>query len=247
MVTGRVARPALGGRPDEEEFMPEHKGRRWISGRAIAIGGCATLLGGFALAGQASTGLAATAATARVAVHATTDSTCHLGNGVKHVVQLTFDNVHFFRDNPNVPSDLEMMPNLLNFFESNGTFSRTTTRRSSRTRPIDILTTLTGLYGDRQGMPGINNAYQTFNPDGTTDPAGSFAYWTDPIFDTAVDAEPGARHEPVDGLLADAAGHHVARPRSPTRSHRPRGCPTPARAATPGTSGRRTWSWRTPR
>ena len=37
-------------------------------------------------------------------------------------MQLTFDNVHFFRDNPNVPSDLEMMPNLLNFFENNGTF-----------------------------------------------------------------------------------------------------------------------------
>ena len=31
--------------------------------------------------------------------------------------QLTFDNVHFFRDNPNVPSDLQMMPNLLKFFE----------------------------------------------------------------------------------------------------------------------------------
>jgi len=31
-------------------------------------------------------------------------------------------NVHFFRDNPNVPSDLEMMPNLVDFFEHNGTF-----------------------------------------------------------------------------------------------------------------------------
>ena len=62
--------------------MPEHKGRRWISGKAIAIGGCATLLGGLALAGQATPGLAATkAATARVAVHATANSTCQLGNG----------------------------------------------------------------------------------------------------------------------------------------------------------------------
>jgi hypothetical protein len=34
-------------------------------------------------------------------------------------------------------------------------------------------------------MPGMNNAFRTFNPDGTTDPASSFAYWTDPIFDTA--------------------------------------------------------------
>ncbi|HEX4560617.1 MAG TPA: hypothetical protein VH113_02195, partial [Gemmatimonadales bacterium] len=48
-------------------------------------------------------------------------TSCQLGNGVKHVIDLTFDNVHFFRDNPNVPSDLEMMPNLLNFIEQNGT------------------------------------------------------------------------------------------------------------------------------
>ena len=54
---------------------------------------------------------------------------CQLGNGVKHVVELTFDNLHFFRDNPNVPSDLEMMPNLLNFIEQNGTCCPTTTRR----------------------------------------------------------------------------------------------------------------------
>ena len=30
--------------------------------------------------------------------------------------------MHYFRDNPNVPSDLELMPNLLNFFTGNGTF-----------------------------------------------------------------------------------------------------------------------------
>jgi hypothetical protein len=103
---------------------------------------------------------------------------------VKHVVVLTFDNVHFFRDNPNVPSDLEMMPNLLNFFENNGTFlSNSHTPLIAHTAD-DILTTLTGLYGDRQGM-GISNSFQAYNQDGTTDPASSFAYWTDPIFDTA--------------------------------------------------------------
>jgi hypothetical protein len=166
--------------------MPEHKGRRWISGKAIAIGGCATLLGGLALAGQATTGLAATkAATPRLAFHATTDSTCHLGNGIKHVVQLTFDNVHFFRDNPNVPSDLQMMPNLLNFFENNGTFMSNNHTPLIAHTANDILTSLTGLYGDRHGMSAGNNAYRTFNPDGTTDPASAFAYWTDPIFDTA--------------------------------------------------------------
>src|ERR1700681_2644191 len=34
---------------------------------------------------------------------------------IKHVVYVEFDNVHFTRDNPNVPSDLEQMPNMLTF------------------------------------------------------------------------------------------------------------------------------------
>jgi hypothetical protein len=171
------------GRLDEEEFMPQHKGRRWISRRAIVIGGCASLLGGLALAGPATPGLAAT--TAGAGRHATPATGCQFGNGIKHVVQLTFDNVHFFRDNPNVPSDLQMMPNLLNFFEGNGTMLSNNHTPLIAHTAIDILTSLTGLYGDRQGMPGMNNAYRTFNPDGSTDPASAFAYWTDPIFDTA--------------------------------------------------------------
>ena len=40
---------------------------------------------------------------------------------IKHVIFTIFDNVHFLRDNPNVPSDLEQMPHLLNFIRSNGT------------------------------------------------------------------------------------------------------------------------------
>jgi hypothetical protein len=112
-------------------------------------------------------------------------SGCQLGNGVQHVIQLTFDNVHFFRDNPNVPSDLEMMPNLLHFFENNGTFLSNNHTPLIAHTANDILTTLTGLYGDRQGMSAGNNAYRSYNPNGTTDPASAFAYWTDPIFDTA--------------------------------------------------------------
>src|SRR5262249_34264357 len=51
-------------------------------------------------------------------------SKCHLRSAkgdIQHVVYLIFDNVHFLRDNPNVPSDLEQMPNLLNFIRDNGT------------------------------------------------------------------------------------------------------------------------------
>jgi hypothetical protein len=48
-------------------------------------------------------------------------ASCNLGNGISHVINIVFDNVHFARDNPNVPSDLEQMPNLLNFLKNNGT------------------------------------------------------------------------------------------------------------------------------
>src|SRR5215467_831685 len=172
--------------------MPVDKRRRWITGRAVTISGCAALLGGFALAGSAAPGIAATRAHApHPAVHVIASNACQLGNGIKHVVQLTFDNVHFFRDNPNVPSDLEMMPNLLNFFENNGTFLSNNHTPLIAHTAIDILTSLTGLYGDRQGMPGMNNAFRTYNPDGTTDPASAFAYWTDPIFNTASTPTPG--------------------------------------------------------
>jgi hypothetical protein len=110
-------------------------------------------------------------------------STCQLGNGVKHVVSLVFDNVHFFRDNPNVPSDLEQMPHLLNFLKSNGTvLSNVHTPLIAHTAD-DSLTIYTGLYGDRHGQP-VSNSYKTYNPDGSTDPATSFAYWNAPVSDT---------------------------------------------------------------
>src|SRR5689334_14206139 len=40
--------------------------------------------------------------------------------GTQHVIYIQFDNTHFARDNPNVPSDLEQIPALLNFMEQNG-------------------------------------------------------------------------------------------------------------------------------
>ena len=109
--------------------------------------------------------------------------TCHLGNGVQHVVNIVFDNVHFSRDNPNVPSDLEQMPHLLNFLKQNGTvFSNSHTPLIAHTAN-DSLAIYTGLYGDRHGQP-LTNSYKVYNPDGSTDPATSFTYWTSPIIDT---------------------------------------------------------------
>src|SRR5580704_10582309 len=91
----------------------------WL--RVTAAASSATLLGTLGLAG---TSMAATGAAANAAkpAAATAGTSCHLGNGVKHVVTLVFDNVHYFRDNPNVPSDLQQIPTLVNFFAMNNTF-----------------------------------------------------------------------------------------------------------------------------
>jgi hypothetical protein len=102
---------------------------------------------------------------------------CQLGNGISHIVYLQFDNVHFRRDNPNVPSDLEQMPHLLSFLQSQGTlFNNHHTPLISHTS-VDILTSLTGVYGEKMGMP-IGNTILYF-AGGTTNFTSSFAYWTD--------------------------------------------------------------------
>src|ERR671936_1150629 len=94
------------------------------------------------------------------------------GGAIQHVVYLQFDNTHYLRDNPSVASDLEQMPHLLNFLESNGTlFSNSHTPLIAHTAD-DSLTIYTGLYGDRHGQP-LTNSYNTYNPDGSTDTATS--------------------------------------------------------------------------
>jgi hypothetical protein len=113
------------------------------------------------------------------------DSSCNLHSAkdaIKHVIYIQFDNTHFVRDNPNFPSDLEQMPHLLNFITGQGTLdSNHHTPLISHTA-TDILTSLTGLYGDRMGVP-VANSFRYFNPDGTSNVGVSFAYWTDPLYD----------------------------------------------------------------
>ncbi|MGP8001226.1 MAG: hypothetical protein ACLPKI_28465 [Streptosporangiaceae bacterium] len=88
--------------------------------RAAAVTGCASPLSAIALA-RATPGLAAASQPlARAAHRDSTGNGCQLGNGIQYVVEIGFDNVHFFRDNPNVPSDLQMLPNLLNFITGHG-------------------------------------------------------------------------------------------------------------------------------
>jgi len=141
-----------------------------------------------ALVSASLTGAAAAsvaAGTAAASPASATSSSCQLGpNGqVKHVIYLEFDNTHFMRDvgrdgTTNVPSDLQQMPHLLNFLESNGTLaSNHHTQLISHTSD-DITTSITGVYPSRHGVATAANSYQIYKPDGTTTFQSGFSYWT---------------------------------------------------------------------
>jgi predicted transcriptional regulator len=107
-----------------------------------------------------------------------------VGDNIKHVIYIQFDNTHFLRDNPNVPSDLEQMPHLLNFIRGNGTLMTNDHTALISHTATGILTSLTGVYPDRMGQP-VSNSFRYFTPSGTTRTGVSFAYWTAPLFDPA--------------------------------------------------------------
>ena len=109
-------------------------------------------------------------------------SHCKLDNGIEHIVYIQFDNVHFRRDNPNVPSDLEQIPHLLNFLEDNGTFFTNHHTPLISHTSVDILTSLTGVYGDKFGVP-IGNSFGLFGTNGVASFPSSFTYWTDVLAD----------------------------------------------------------------
>src|SRR5689334_16842693 len=133
----------------------------------------------------------AAALVAAVASHGTSTAAaaaagpCQLGNKsghIQHVIYLQFDNTHYRRDRPNVPSDLEQMPHLLNFLRGNGTLLANDHTQLISHTANGILTSLTGVYPDRHGQA-VANSFRYYHPDGTTGTGVSFAYWTDGIFD----------------------------------------------------------------
>ena len=141
---------------------------------------------------------------------------CRLGNGVQHVINITFDNVHFFRDNPNVPSDLEQMPSLYHFLQSQGVvLSNMHTPLIAHTAE-DSLAIYSGLYGDRHGQP-VSNSYKTYKPDGTTEPDTSFVYWNSPVINnitktpSTVDTAPSMVYSPTVPAADGAPGADRAR------------------------------------
>jgi hypothetical protein len=112
------------------------------------------------------------------------EAACHLGtpdHPLKHVVYLQFDNVHLRRDNPNVPSDLEQIPNLLNFLQDQGTLLTNHHTPLISHTSVDITTSLTGVYGDKFGFS-IGNSFGLFQ-NGVASFPSSFAYWTDVVAD----------------------------------------------------------------
>src|SRR5205085_9433010 len=61
----------------------------------------------------------------RTVANAAATGPCQLGTtatgSIQHVIYLQFDNTHYSRDASNAASDLEQMPHLLSFLQSNGT------------------------------------------------------------------------------------------------------------------------------
>ena len=116
------------------------------------------------------------------------NATCQLNSPsgkIKHVVYIEFDNQHFTRDNPNVPSDLEQQPNLLNFIEQNGTLDAGDHTVLISHTANDIMTTETGLYSDDDGIF-IANSFLVFGPGAGLASIyfpSSFFYWTDLVSD----------------------------------------------------------------
>jgi hypothetical protein len=150
--------------------------RAWLRGTSISF--APELMKPLATTLIAAAAVALVSGSAEAATQA--ESSCHFqsaGNKIKRIVLLTFDNVHLRRDNPNVPSDLEQMPNLLNFIQDNGTVSGNHFTPLISHTAQDIVSTQTGLYGDRFGFT-VANSYGFFRQDGSVGFQSSFLYWT---------------------------------------------------------------------
>jgi hypothetical protein len=163
---------AAATKPSSEDAMHRHA--------TIATFCIAASVGLFACGGESPRSNGSTATTSEALTGE--GGSCRLqsrDSAVKHVIYIQFDNTHFTRDDANVPSDLEQMPHLLDFITGGGTLlANHHTPLISHTAD-DIVTSLTGLYPDRQGLA-VANSYRTFNANGTSSYAPSFSYWTDP-------------------------------------------------------------------
>ncbi len=167
------------------------------------------------------------------------------GDKIQHVIYLQFDNVHFERDNPNVPSDIEQMPHLYDFLKDNGTFDTNDHTVLISHTGGGILSSLTGLYPDRHGQGCLELRTATSRPDNSVGFSSSFKYWTD-----NTDGGNPANH-PADGVGRRELQHGQRRPglarrdRRRAQRARRRGCRSRGPAATSATSASPTQCSRT--
>jgi DUF971 family protein len=148
------------------------------------------LLAAVAVVAVAAAVTAVAAVSSRGGTRGSSATTCQVSrNGqIKHLIYIQFDNTHYRRDRPDVASDLEQMPHLLHFLTSKGTFfSNDHTILISHTAG-GILSSLTGLYPDRNGQT-VTNSYDYYRNDGTPTFTSAFKYWTSPV-DGADDSNP---------------------------------------------------------
>ena len=170
------------------------------------------------------------------------NGTCNLGNGIRHVVILQFDNVHSERDNPNVPSDLEQMPALRNYITSNGTLLTNDHTILISHTANGIVATETGLYPDRNGLT-VSNSYQYFDAERADQRQCRRLglHLRVQVLDRSREPSPDPPLTPNNTFNNDTAGTG-----GNTNTPAP-WVPSPARAATSPASVRPTWSSRTPR
>ena len=149
-----------------------HSGKMLGACTALVMNG---LLAGFAAAAPPAAVPAATVEKA--------SGPCRLGNAagaIQHVIYIQFDNTHFRRDLPNVPSDLEQIAHLSGFIEANGTLNTDDHTILISHTAGGILTSLTGVYPDRHGQT-VSNSYVRTSPTGEFSFPSSFEYWTDTV------------------------------------------------------------------
>lgn len=130
-------------------------------------------------AAGAAVAVAPTAAASTVGASTAAAQPCDLANGIKHVVNIQFDNVHLTRDDPNVPSDLQQMPALYRFITQHGVMMANDHDVLVHTA-TNFISNQTGLYPDRTAIT-QSNSYFHYDASGTPQYASSFSYWTDPV------------------------------------------------------------------
>jgi len=172
-----------------------------VRSRALALAGGLSLLialvAGMATAQPSRTVRHAVAGRASAAQAAQTTLACAGGSGpIQHVIYVQFDNTHFTQDRPNVASDLQQMPHLLNFLTSNGTLNTNDHTILISHTAGGILSSLTGMYPDRNGQT-VSNSYFYYPPTGIPAFSTSFKYWTD-----LVDDATGSR-DPLPNMVTD--------------------------------------------